>query len=420
MISSAEQIQTNYEISMAIGTSLDLKKMLRYSLTTIMRKFNCPVAEVFLVQEQDNHLCNFNRIFSIPRQITNANITKKLSQVLMQNFPLEELESVLSNTPTEINVDDNTRIYLFSLPGLGLLSLVKKNEILSAELVNAFKPLLNKLSLACKSCLQNEELLKHQNNLSELVTEQTNELRQQKRALEENNIELHELNRTKNKFFSIIAHDLRSPFNSIMGLTSLMKENYSEMTSDEIFTYITLLNDEATTSFKLLENLLEWSRIQSGRIEFSPEYFDLSDLIESNIGLFAQAASRKGISLQMAAEEKSVLIKADKQMINTVLRNLLSNAIKFTEANGEVCVATKLHPKFVEIKVKDSGVGLGTKQLENLFKIEETASTPGTNRETGSGLGLVLCKEFIDMHKGLIDVYSECAKGTEVCVKLPV
>ncbi|NJO92646.1 MAG: hypothetical protein HC831_29540, partial [Chloroflexia bacterium] len=173
------------------------------------------------------------------------------------------------------------------------LFLVIKSDYLNQDFIRTLKPLTEKLAVACKACLQNDELIRHRNHLQELVAEQTDDLKLQKEDLEIVNKELNELNATKNKFFSIIAHDLRSPFNGIIGLTDVLLSNIDEFTLEEIQSYISQINSNASKSYKLLENLLDWARVQIDGTEFKKEELDLKELVENNIDLLRRLAKGK-------------------------------------------------------------------------------------------------------------------------------
>lgn len=229
--------------------------------------------------------------------------------------------------------------------------------------------------------------------------------------LEKFSKELQESNATKDRFFSIIAHDLKSPFNSILGLTNVLIDDRQSLDEKEIREILSTIKKSSESAFELLENLLLWANSQTGRISFSPRQFNLKGAIEENIALVEVQASRKKIRIISSCIEDCQAF-GDMQMIHTVLRNLLSNAIKFTPQGGEVAVSvTKLDDRY-EISVKDTGVGIARENIPKLFKIESKYSTKGTANEKGTGLGLILCKEFVDKHGGKIWMESEVGKGS--------
>lgn len=237
--------------------------------------------------------------------------------------------------------------------------------------------------------------------------------------LEESEERLKELNASKDKLFSIIAHDLRSPFTSFIGLTELLSEDFDEMDPLEVKILISELNKSAKSVFGLLENLLSWSRLQTGRMEYNPEYISPVDVVNKTINLFEGPARQKKIRLtsQIFCVNK---IYADRNMIETVLRNLVSNALKFTRESGEITVTLSGTEELAEFSVQDSGVGIDKENLSKLFRIDKTHTTPGTYNEMGSGLGLILCKELVDRNKGKIKVESEVGTGTNFSFSVPV
>ena len=241
------------------------------------------------------------------------------------------------------------------------------------------------------------------------------EQKENEKEIKNQNIQLKKLNATKDKFFSIIAHDLKNPFNAILGLSSLLNENFDEFDIEEQKEYINIIYKSAENTFKLLQNLLLWSQSQSGLIEFNPKKENLYLLTYEILDLLNQTANNKSIKI-INNVPKDIIVKADKDMLATIIRNLISNAIKFTPKGGVVeigCVETNHDLSLpTEIYVKDTGIGIKKENQAKLFKIEENISTEGTENESGTGLGLILCKEFVEKHGGEIWVESEIGKGS--------
>ncbi|NMB82760.1 MAG: PAS domain S-box protein [Ignavibacteria bacterium] len=231
--------------------------------------------------------------------------------------------------------------------------------------------------------------------------------------------ELNQLNITKDKFFSIIAHDLKNPFITILGFSELLLSDFSDLTDEEKIFYITEMHKSADVSHNLLQNLLQWSRSQTGKIEFNPKKICLFDLALQNIELLHSSARKKEIELINKIVE-SVCVNADEDMLNTILRNLLTNAIKFTAKHGLVTVSALVKDKMVEVSVRDTGVGMDDLTKQKLFRLDENITRTGTENETGTGLGLLLCKEFVEKHGGKIIVESELGKGSNFIFTLPV
>ncbi|MDW7694566.1 PAS domain-containing sensor histidine kinase [Flammeovirgaceae bacterium SG7u.111] len=232
--------------------------------------------------------------------------------------------------------------------------------------------------------------------------------------------ELKESNDTKDKFFSIIAHDLKNPFNAILGFTKILLANHRELDEESRETIIRSVNDSANNAFKLLENLLTWSRAQSGKIKYVPEQLQLKELLLETISALQEVANEKNIQLSDLISEDEVVF-ADSNMLATVFRNLISNAIKFTQTGGTIIIkSNKQHDEdFIEISVADSGVGISKDNINNLFCIDKNTSTQGTENEKGTGLGLILSKEFIEKHGGMIWVESEVDKGSTFSFTVP-
>lgn len=239
-----------------------------------------------------------------------------------------------------------------------------------------------------------------------------------KEIIEIQNEELRKLNATKDKFFSIIAHDLRSPFNSIMGFSQMLVDKVQDMDREKIEKMARLIYESSKMAMDLLMNLIEWSLSQSGRIEFHPEKIRIADVVKKIEPLFAQAARQKDIGIKIKIPFQQTAY-ADDVLLETILRNLLSNAIKFTHSGGEVIVSAEEQNSHVIVSVTDSGIGIPKNKLNKLFRIDEAVSTQGTNKEKGTGLGLILCREFVEKHGGKIWAESEKGEGSTFYFSLP-
>jgi PAS domain S-box-containing protein len=245
------------------------------------------------------------------------------------------------------------------------------------------------------------------------------ELRIREAALRKSETQLRELNATKDKFFSIIAHDLKHPFNSILGFSNLLTTNLHKYNQEKIMEFVQIINISAQNAFNLLGNLLEWSMVQTDNIDFKPEIFILESLVIDTIKITAGNSLAKNIHVSYEIKE-TIQIFADRNMINTVLRNLLNNAIKYTHKNGTVKIIALTEENTVKVSVRDNGVGINSEKIDKLFTISEKISTQGTDAEKGTGLGLILCKEFVQKNKGRIWVESEIGKGSEFFFTLPL
>ena len=225
------------------------------------------------------------------------------------------------------------------------------------------------------------------------------------------NRELERLNAEKNRFFSIIAHDLRSPFNAIIGLSELLVDEIEEKNYDKAQEFSTTILQSAQRAMALLKNLMEWAQLKTGKIEYNPEYFNVVALINETTLLYQEVAKNKSITLVEVLPDL-LSIYADKAMISSILRNFISNAIKFTMPGGKVVVTVEEKPEEIIFSVRDTGVGISKERIDDIFKIDHMYSTIGTHNERGTGMGLTLCKDFVDKHSGKIWVESEENKGS--------
>jgi len=236
--------------------------------------------------------------------------------------------------------------------------------------------------------------------------------------LKEKNAQLQELNASKDKFFSIISHDLKSPFTTLLGFAQLLVENLDRYRPDEIKHHVERLHTAAERLYALLENLLTWARLQRGVLECHPERINLVEIAADNVALFAAKAEQKQITLR-ATSLKDASVYADYSMVNTVLRNLISNALKFTRAGDQIEVSAHSAEADVEIAVSDTGTGISPENIPKLFRIDVHYTNVGTAGEIGTGLGLNLCRELVERNGGRIWVESEVGKGTTFRFTLP-
>ena len=231
--------------------------------------------------------------------------------------------------------------------------------------------------------------------------------------------ELEEVNVVKNKFFSILAHDLRNPFNGILGFLDILNNSYDSLTYEERKQYIGYIHTSANQVFKLLDRLLQLSRLQEGRYQLNNESVNVKDLAEQIIKLQETNARSKRVNLILDIND-DIFVYADKTSLDIVLRNLIDNAIKFTSAGGEVVISFKINPADVEIIVSDNGVGMDQQDIETIFRLDKKTVSIGTNNEKGTGLGLAVCKEMIDKMNGKIHIVSKIGKGSKFTVVFPL
>lgn len=229
---------------------------------------------------------------------------------------------------------------------------------------------------------------------------------------------LEKANAEKDKFFSIIAHDLKNPFNGMLGFIELLKTNFNNYESSEIEYFINVIYNSAKLTQKLLLNLLEWSKLQRGIIEYNPQKINIKDFISEHIQIHKLTAISKNIAIINHITEDIELI-ADPNMLDTVIRNLINNAIKFTNKSGQIDIYAVPTRENIEITISDNGIGIPKEHIDKLFKIGSNFSTKGTEKESGSGLGLILCKDFVEKQCGKIWVTSQVGVGTEFTFSLP-
>jgi signal transduction histidine kinase len=229
---------------------------------------------------------------------------------------------------------------------------------------------------------------------------------------------LQEANHTKDKFLSIIAHDLKNPFNAIVGFSDLLCSSYSDLDDDTKLDLIKDIQHSAKLNFNLLEKMLEWAMSQSDHIPFNPEILNLQNIISDSTSFASYQANQKRIEIQTEAQT-NIQVFADENMITSLLRNLISNSIKFTPDQGEIIIKTESLEDQVKISIKDNGVGMSSENIEKLFRTDAKVQTSGTKDEKGTGLGLLICKEFVDKHNGQIWVESQEGEGCEFFLTFP-
>lgn len=245
-----------------------------------------------------------------------------------------------------------------------------------------------------------------------------NERKAAEKMLIESENKFRELNLTKDKLFSIISHDLKSPFSSIIGFSELLVERLKTGDTKSAGEFARIVLESSWQAMDLLNNLIEWSRVQTGRISFNPGPVNMTSLINDVTVLLSAAAKQKSIEISIETQGNPE-IYADKSLLSTVLRNLISNSVKFTNPGGRILVHASGEKDKMVLTVSDNGIGMSRESIENLFNIESNRSTPGTRNETGTGLGMIICREFVLRHGGNIDVESEPGKGSIFRITIP-
>jgi signal transduction histidine kinase len=244
------------------------------------------------------------------------------------------------------------------------------------------------------------------------------ELEEKNRQIEKSENELRNINAAKNKFFSIIAHDLKNPLHTIMGYSDLLSKDYELFTDEERRKFAGDINQSTNSLFRLLQNLLEWSKAKTGNLKPKPMELELKRIIDNSMGILRSMAENKRLSI-LSNIDADLKLYSDPLMIETVIRNLVNNAIKFTPENGRIEISAFKQDNNIKISIKDTGVGLTEDELQNLFKIDSKVKRKGTNQEDGSGLGLILCQEFVEMNSGSLSVISNPGKGSTFIITLP-
>jgi signal transduction histidine kinase len=251
-----------------------------------------------------------------------------------------------------------------------------------------------------------------------LLQNRQEEINVQKEILRKQKQDLEELNASKDKFFSIIAHDLRNPFSALLTLSAIVIEDFDDNSPEENRDMVKLINESAEGGYRLLENLLAWAKSQSGGLKVHPERFTIKDLVAEVTENMELRFANKKIRLDNKVSEKSEVF-ADRNMVMSVLSNLISNAVKFTPTQGKITLSAVSEKNYIKISVEDNGIGIAPENLGKLFRIDENYTRKGTEKEPGSGLGLILCKEFVEKNKGTISVESNVNKGSVFSFTLP-
>ncbi len=296
--------------------------------------------------------------------------------------------------------------------------LEEKVNLRTKELSGANASLIKEIEMRRQA---EEELRKYAEELlqsKEIMEDSAFKLASLNEKLSKSEKELQNLNASKDKFFSILAHDLKSPFNSLIGSSELLSKEIKELSKKDAKEFADSIYDSAKRIHRLLENLLQWSTFQTGRLDFKPVTFDVCELIHDSISLFKDTAATKGIKIISKVEPDSRVF-ADIQMINSVTRNLLSNAIKFSHQKSRVKIKAKDQGCSILLSIEDNGVGIDEERIKRIFSAAGNTSTLGTNNEQGTGLGLILCRDFVEKNGGQIIVNSVVGEGTAISFTLP-
>jgi PAS domain S-box-containing protein len=371
-------------------------------------------------------------------QQKNNEVSRQSEQLELMNKELKKLSVAASETDNGIIITNKNgeiewvnkgfeKMYGFSLDELHkAYGYNLKNAGRSENMSTLFNEVItNKKSVNYESEVEakNGKIVKVQTTLTPILNDQGNivymvaidtDISEIKRVQEE----LSKTISAKNKLFSIIAHDLRNPFNSLLGLTELIIEQYDSLKPEELLQFIKDLNNASKSTYALLLNLLDWSRSQRNKIELHPKNYNLNNLIEESLDSFSGMLDRKSISVVLEVPEH-FSVYADKATIETVFRNLISNSIKFSPSGSIITIMAYQQRNKVGIEVRDQGVGIPEEHLNSIFSLEGQYTSRGTEQEKGTGLGLMLCKDFVEKNKGTISVISRVGEGSTFIVMLP-
>jgi PAS domain S-box-containing protein len=289
----------------------------------------------------------------------------------------------------------------------------KRNQVFEYE-ASGDNGIIRTYETTLVALMQNDKLL----NIMAIARDITDRKLREREILH-NTEQLQSLNIEKDKFFSIIAHDLRSPFHGLLNLTEMMADAKENFSASELTDFSRSLNKSANNLYQLLENLLKWAMVENGLIGFTPEELNLSVITLQNLRLIIELAIQKKITIVNEVPDNQI-IYADEEMIKTILRNLLSNAVKFTSAGGKVIIKSEINEnKMIEVSVTDTGIGMSEEVMKRLFNIGEQVGSKGTDGELSTGLGLILCKEFVEKHGGTIWTESEEGQGSTFRFTIP-
>lgn len=421
LMKNDEKSLANHEVALEIRQSLDDKRGIAESYNNIasfyLRKGEAEKARANGLlaleqgresQAQDQMLKSYDLLsqsFKSLGDFQSALSYKELSQALHEFIENEAHERQLLETQNRYLLEKKET----EIQKLDALRLDRERELAAGKKFRNVLYLLVVLGVATAGLLLILYLVKRRSNRILSVA---------KKEVQQQNIKLQQLNNTKDKFFSIISHDLKGPLNSLTSFSRLLIDHTDSLSREEIQALAKDLDKSVKNLLTLLENLLEWSRSQTGNIDFTPEVFDVRELLESNKLLLDSQATSKQVNIELVYSGES-RVRLHKQSVNTVIRNLLSNAIKFTSPDGTIRLGLRRQNSTFEIYVADNGVGMSPEVVEKLFRLDSKHSTRGTANEKGTGLGLILCRDFIEKNGGHLRVQSAPGKGSAFTCSFP-
>lgn len=371
------------------------------------------LAELQAEKENFRKAYEYKVLYAAYKDTLAQNEQKDRLQEINKKLEVERQEKVFSELVKDKEIELLNKEYKISK-----LQILKKNNLIYLSAI--ISVLLTLLVLVFYKA---NGLKKKQNDQLEEQNKRTymhnRQLQEMNSKLSRSEQDLKSLNETKDKFFSIISHDMRGPLYTLAGFIQIMKKDVSIFSPEELSRFSIQMERALQGVTALLDNLFQWATTQAGLIEFAPAQVKLHSVINENVLLLQATADLKEIRLQNEVPEDFIII-ADLQMIRLVLRNLIANAIKFTEKGGWVKVRAEIKGEEVLVYVQDNGIGMHAKDQARLFKVESRYTQRGTENEKGSGLGLLLCREFIELHQGVIEVASKQGAGTTFIIRLPL
>jgi len=322
------------------------------------------------------------------------------------------LDQVISTDPSG-QIYKSIYLLFFGLLLLHIPDLVNRMVTRQAEIAEEKNQSELRLALEMKENEYIEEKLQYARQINEQLNEKNEQIASQ-------NEQLKEMNATKDRLFSIIGHDLKNPFTVLISLSQLIKDQLENLDNEELKKSLSVINATSNQGFALLDNLLDWAKSQTGETKFAPTNFGLNESVKEVLAQIESASERKNILIRNNIPN-SHTISADRNMVQTIFRNLLSNAIKFSKPGGVVILDALFDPAIDKnvITITDHGVGISEENIPGLFDFKTHQSTKGTLQESGTGLGLLVCKEFVEKHGGNIRVYSAAGEGTQITFDLP-
>jgi len=417
------QISTIYKITQTLSEEINIKRLTRKLMSIVLEKAGAERAVLILNDhntayifaegtENNVHFAentNLEQFNNIPHQIVNY-VLHTFKTVAIKD------KSQYGDFASDEYIENEKPKSIICIPLINQSKLIGvlyiENKLLKNSFNNQKLELLNLLSTHITISIDNALLY---NRLEEVVAQRTEQL-------EASQLKLKRANNTKDKFFSIIAHDLRSPFTAILGVINVLIENYKDFDEEKMEYFLENMKSATSDTLHLLENLLKWAQAQEGDMKMYCNKENISSLIDNAMSVNTHSARRKEIAL-IKNSLPEIFVNVDRDMIRTVLHNLISNAIKFTERKGSVNIITfpNYEKNIVGISIVDSGVGMDEETLSNLFNAQHSLTKKiGTEAEKGTGIGLLLCKEFIEKHGGQLTVTSEIEQGSIFSFELPL